>query len=483
MIYLQEDVENGHSTNEEQGETVRDLQASHSVHGDMQGVSWENTSGNTWGQVRPQSSSSGGQRNTVRAERGNGTLLSAESEEQEVNPDNDSAPRGITELSAADKKKDAFQKATESVTGYKELTEEQKTIRDIGRQLGWKVEFAPVRTPKGRKADGKISFKTKTITIDPNKKRTEKWLSLNRLSLPLGENRTGPIRKITYSGGKVKVQNSTKKTEMQLALEKAGVINSYGNSIFNDKENDTSENESFSISEKTDIDSVLDAVSRGEMSKKEAKALLSGENSLDSAVEVYTEEQYNNFGWVRANDVLTAAEHTTLLSRYADFKHNKDKYPVTRFGEAVIHSTECPDVLMYVKGKIRSPKITKIVRIVDDNSYVRSMIIEEVLKLEREQTVSPLSFIRDIYGEEIFSVNRQRDNASFQEFQRRRERSVSSKNNTLGREEQDRGRGIAEGENTNNRNDEKVIEQEGYEKARENWSKNNYIMTEKMSMV
>ncbi|MBQ1186830.1 MAG: hypothetical protein IIX54_03985 [Clostridia bacterium] len=58
------------------------------------------------------------------------------------------------------------------------------------------------------------------LYIEPNKKRTNKWLSLNRLQLPLGENQTGPIRRITYIDGKVKVQNSTKKTEMQLALEK-----------------------------------------------------------------------------------------------------------------------------------------------------------------------------------------------------------------------------------------------------------------------
>ncbi len=113
------------------------------------------------------------------------------------------------------------------------------------------------------------------LYIEPNKKRTNKWLSLNRLSLPLGENQTGPIRKITYSDGKVKVQNSTKKTEMQLALEKAGVINSYGNSIFNNSRNDTSDNESFSISSaSTSHTEILTQLKNGEITVEEEDRLL-----------------------------------------------------------------------------------------------------------------------------------------------------------------------------------------------------------------
>lgn len=77
------------------------------------------------------------------------------------------------------------------------------------------------------------------LYIDPNKKRTNKWLSLNRLQLPLGENRLGSIRRITYIGGKVKIENSKNFSPMQAALEKAGVVNSSGISLLNNSENDT----------------------------------------------------------------------------------------------------------------------------------------------------------------------------------------------------------------------------------------------------
>lgn len=62
------------------------------------------------------------------------------------------------------------------------------------------------------------------LYIEPNKKRTNSWLSLNRLQLPLGENRYGSIRKISYVDGKVKVQNSKNMTDMQRAMLAAGLI-------------------------------------------------------------------------------------------------------------------------------------------------------------------------------------------------------------------------------------------------------------------
>lgn len=81
--------------------------------------------------------------------------------------------------------------------------------------------------------------KNSILYIDPDKKRTNKWLSLNRLQLPVGENRLGSIRRITYIGGKVKIENSKNFSPMQAALEKAGVVNSSGISLLNNSENDT----------------------------------------------------------------------------------------------------------------------------------------------------------------------------------------------------------------------------------------------------
>lgn len=160
----------------------------------------------------------------------------------------------------------------------------------------------------------------------------------------------------------------------------------------------------------------------------------------------YTETQYNNFGWVRYNNVLTTAEYNTLISRYADYKHNKNVYPTTRFGEAVVFSFDYPDVLMYVKGTIKKPQITKVVKITEDNIELLKTIREEILKYEYQQVPLPYQNVQFIFGEGILDIHRRQDFTSFQGYKRQRERELGKENNFLDRVEQD-GRGsIKQGE-------------------------------------
>lgn len=173
-----------------------------------------------------------------------------------------------------------------------------------------------------------------------------------------------------------------------------------------------------------------------------------------SALETYTEAQYNAFGWASYNGVITAQERETLFSRYADFKHNSDKYPVTRWGEAVIHSTECPDVIMYVKGSIGTPHITKIVRI---NTAVKTMtdndvawIREEIVSNERNRSDQPFKSVEDFYGYEFYSIRKARDYASFRQYQDSlREGRGSQESHSFGEGLQNGGRSGASGGNGN----------------------------------
>ena len=166
---------------------------------------------------------------------------------------------------------------------------------------------------------------------------------------------------------------------------------------------------------------------------------------FSSAQEAYTEEQYNAFGWASYNGVITANERETLLSRYADFKHNCNKYPVTRWGEAVIHSTETPDVIMYVKGPIECPIITKIVRV---NTAIKTMteddviwIREEIVSNERNRSDQPFKSVEDFYGYEFFSIGKARDYASFRKYQDSlREGRGGQESDSVGAKVQDGGR-------------------------------------------
>ena len=162
---------------------------------------------------------------------------------------------------------------------------------------------------------------------------------------------------------------------------------------------------------------------------------------------IYSEEQYNAFGWASYNGVLTAYERDTLLSRFADFKHNRHQYPVTRWGEAVIHSTETPDVIIYVRASssIKVPEITRIVKIVASDSRDVSKIRERIVVNEEKQVLSPYESIGTYYGEELLKFHRKRDYASFREYLAREEGRDRKETVSYRGEQQDRGRGVREG--------------------------------------
>ena len=94
------------------------------------------------------------------------------------------------------------------------------------------LDFSIITSAYAKNALQNYLYENSILYIDPNKKRTDKWLSLNRLQLPLGETKYGPIRSITYAGDKVKIQNSINKSSMQTALENAGIVDEYGNPNF-----------------------------------------------------------------------------------------------------------------------------------------------------------------------------------------------------------------------------------------------------------
>ena len=86
-------------------------------------------------------------------------------------------------------------------------------------------------------------------------------------------------------------------------------------------------------------------------------------------VEKYTEEQYNNYGWVRANNVLTAGYWRNFTENFAQAVENLQKYPQTEYGEFMISvydvysKSEVADVIVFAKGTIESPIISQVVKI------------------------------------------------------------------------------------------------------------------------
>ncbi|GEM_PF-3811457 len=84
----------------------------------------------------------------------------------------------------------------------------------------------------------------------------------------------------------------------------------------------------------------------------------------------YTKEQYERFGWVRANDVLSAKVWEDFTEKFAKAK-NGGSYPKSASGEWIIAAGDKDKMidkyLVYAKGEIESPEITRIVEIDLDN--------------------------------------------------------------------------------------------------------------------
>ncbi len=155
------------------------------------------------------------------------------------------------------------------------------------------------------------------LYIDPNKKRTNNWLSRTGLQLPVGENQRGSVRRITYFDGKVKIQNPIHMTQMQEKLYKAGVIDDYGNmrKSVDDSIEDINLNAEQRQKKRPDID-------RDEV-------VFSGQNGESfeiREIDRYTERQYNNYGWAIVNHVLTGKEQSKLFAQFADKENLNVRY-------------------------------------------------------------------------------------------------------------------------------------------------------------
>ena len=85
-------------------------------------------------------------------------------------------------------------------------------------------------------------------------------------------------------------------------------------------------------------------------------------------VDNYSQKEYNDFGWARANDVLSATENADLRSKFAAAISKQTKPPKTKAGEYMISVGDTVEnKIAYMKGTIDNPIITRIVEIDEYN--------------------------------------------------------------------------------------------------------------------
>ncbi len=125
-------------------------------------------------------------------------------------------------------------------------------------------------------------------------------------------------------------------------------------------------------------------------------------NKIDS----YTRKQYNDFGWVNVNDILTGKELKKLYTQFAEAKAKKYIYPKSANSEymiAVGDKYAVSDKLVYIKGTIQHPVVTQVLAIIDDISDNEATnFIDEVVEYEQRGHDNAHQIIAAYEGKEIF---------------------------------------------------------------------------------
>lgn len=126
-----------------------------------------------------------------------------------------------------------------------------------------------------------------------------------------------------------------------------------------------------------------------------------------SAIDDYTEKQYNDYGWVRVNDVLSGRE-------YADFNGKMNNLSAeirrsrTANGEYIIPVNDMKgeqfgvdNVLVFAKGTYQNPKVTRVIRIGLDNETDIEIIRSDIYEWEKRNSALAGEIISRVYSEEL----------------------------------------------------------------------------------
>lgn len=88
----------------------------------------------------------------------------------------------------------------------------------------------------------------------------------------------------------------------------------------------------------------------------------------------YSTNQYNDFGWARGNEILNAGQNADYKSKFAQAINGYEAFPKTSNGEFMIPVSEIGsknegvnNTIVYAKGTISKPIITRVVKIDVDN--------------------------------------------------------------------------------------------------------------------
>ena len=114
---------------------------------------------------------------------------------------------------------------------------------------------------------------------------------------------------------------------------------------------------------------------------------------------------YNNFGWVRANNVINAGYWRNFTENFAQAVAGNSYYRKNKQGEYMIDvydvygSSEVADVVVFASGTIESPKVSKIIKIKSTDSIEIEETRRDIYAFERRGIQCETGELFDVYVE------------------------------------------------------------------------------------
>lgn len=178
------------------------------------------------------------------------------------------------------------------------------------------------------------------------------------------------------------------------------------------------------VSKKSDVQTEYQS---GEVINEDGDLRFKVSNENADLLDRYTEKTYNNYGWIAVNNVLTKNEWSQYNRKLRETLTGKT--PKNFYGESVMtvgeHSSDI-SALVYVKGTVSNPIVTKVVRVNSEihNAENISDILQGVIERERQGYRNPYEIVENYAEKKIFSEIRRQDFSSLQELRNKSKGSV-----------------------------------------------------------
>ncbi len=157
-------------------------------------------------------------------------------------------------------------------------------------------------------------------------------------------------------------------------------------------------------------------------------------NSIDN----YNEQEYNDYGWIVVNNVLTASEIKRLYGQFSDIVNNKKYSKKSSFGEHLIlvgNNYSDIDHLVLISGSISHPKITKVISVSDEIPETeKANYLKELCYGKQGDCNTTREILGSFAGTQIFFTTTYRDFASYVSIKRQTESITRGNGNIRERE-------------------------------------------------